>query len=39
MKQNYIISALLLGSLSMTTVSCSDFLKEELTTHRNTEYL
>lgn len=39
MKQNYIISALLLGSLSMTTVSCSDFLKEELTTQRNTEYL
>ncbi len=39
MKQNYIISALLLGSLSMTTVSCSDFLKEELTTKRNTEYL
>ena len=39
MKKNPIICAMLMGSLAMTTVSCSDFLKEELTTQRNTEYL
>ena len=39
MKKNYILSALILGTLSMSTISCSDFLNEELTTKRNTEYL
>ena len=39
MKNNYILSALILGTLSMSTISCSDFLNEELTTKRNTEYL
>jgi hypothetical protein len=39
MKNKYILSALILGTLSMSTISCSDFLNEELTTKRNTEYL
>lgn len=39
MKNKYILNALILGTLSMSTISCSDFLNEELTTKRNTEYL